>query len=148
MIKLECVAKSSRAINRIAMVITPIGLVKEMSIALHLKVSSNHKGARWNEALCCLIVIRFDAGLRLWDSRLHFQKNAFSYHVVSCREMEIPQTGRNPVNRKFFLPSTPINALWKISFEGIYLWVSPRLHIRITSRAFKGPDSQASSLTN
>lgn len=74
MIKLECVAKSSRAINRIAKVITPIGLVKEMSTALHLKVSLNHKGARWNEALCCLIVIRFDAGLRLWDSRLHFQK--------------------------------------------------------------------------
>jgi len=35
--------------------------------------------------------------------------------------MEIPQTGRHPVSRKLSLPSTTINALWKISFEGIYL---------------------------
>lgn len=106
---MECVAKSSSAINRAAMV-TPVHKLKEMQIALHLKgvgttVEQGGMGS-WagTEWYCTLMLV-----LAPWHSGPHFQK---CLQLPCC----VPQRKRNsrdqeasseqktfpPVNKDFF----------------------------------------------
>lgn len=115
MIKLECVAKSSSAINRAAMVTPPVHKLKEMQIALHLKGVGTTVGqggmGSWagTEWYCTLMLV-----LGPWHSGLHFQK---CLQLPCC----VPQRKRNfrdqevsseqktfpPVNKDFFLKQQP-----------------------------------------